>query len=170
MGASTLWQYSIKDHTYSMTHPPSPPPFRLQDPPNPRAKKASRFLGDPENVIHESPNEESIEERPPFSTNYMNMLLQLDTISTLHNILAGMFTWLLLAGFVFLPGTFTSIVNSRTLQIGAGKTGKIVIKAVQNVPLLGFAVVCCIIGAFGMSCLGWIYRSNYVWLINRLIL
>jgi hypothetical protein len=43
------------------------------------------------------------------------MLLELDTISTLYSILAGVCTWLLLAGFVSLPGAFTSIANSRSL-------------------------------------------------------
>jgi hypothetical protein len=74
------------------------------------------------------------------------MLLKLDKIPTLHNILAGAFAWLLLAGFVVIPGTFTSIVNSRTLQTGAGKAGKAVVKTVQNLPLLGVAGACCLIG------------------------
>jgi hypothetical protein len=148
-----------------MTRPPSPVPFYLQDAPISRAKKANRVLGEPEAVIHESPNES-----PPFSTDYMNMLLKLDKIPKLHNILAGAFAWLLLAGFVVIPGTFTSIVNSRTLQTGAGKAGKAVVKTVQNLPLLGVAAVCCLIGASGMSWLWWIYRSEYIWLISRLFL
>jgi len=153
-----------------MTRPPSPIPFRLQNAPSPSAKKASRLLGEPEAVIHESPNEESIEESPPFSTDYMNMLLRLDKIPTLHNILAGAFTWLLLAGFVVIPGAFTSIVNSRVLQTGAGKAGKTVVRTAQNLPLLGVAAASCGIGAIGMSCLWWIYRTEYIWLINRLFL
>ena len=153
-----------------MNRPPSPQPFRLENVPSPHAKNASRFLKQPEAVIHELPNKELLKERPPFSTKYMDMLLELDTISTLHNILAGAFTWLLLAGFVFLPGTFTSIVNSPTLKTGAGKAGKAVVKTVQNLPLLGVAAACCLIGASGMSWLWWIYRSEYIWLISRLFL
>jgi hypothetical protein len=70
----------------------------------------------------------------------MSMLLELDAISMLHNILAGAFTWLLLAGFVSLLGNFTSIVNSHTLQTGAGKATETVIRAAQNLPLLGIAI------------------------------
>lgn len=143
-----------------------PPGFRLQDPPIARPKRGSHFLDE----IHESPNENSTEKSPPFSTRYIDMLLEQGTIPTLHNILAGAFIWLLLAGFVFLPSTFTSIVKSRTLQTGAGKAGKIVVRAVQNLPLLGVAVVCCGIGGLGISWLWWMYRSNYIWLINRIIL
>jgi hypothetical protein len=153
-----------------MTRPPSPIPFHLQDAPGPRSKKASRILGESEEVIHESPDEESTEESLPISTDYINMLLRLDNISKLHNLLAAACTWLLLAGFVVIPGSFTSIVNSRTLQTGAGKAGKAVVKTVQNLPLLGVAVACCLVGVAGMSRLGYLYRSEYIWLINHLIL
>lgn len=54
--------------------------------------------------------------RPPLTTEmsgtrYMNMLLALDTIPRLDNMLSSFFTWILLAGFVLFPGTFTSIQN-----------------------------------------------------------
>ena len=54
------------------------------------------------------------------------MLLDLDNISTIYNLLASLFTWLLLAGYLVLPGAFASIRNSRTLSDGAGKAGKTV--------------------------------------------
>lgn len=41
----------------------------------------------------------------------MNMLLALDGIPRLDNLLASFFTWILLAGFVLFPGTFTSLEN-----------------------------------------------------------
>jgi hypothetical protein len=100
----------------------------------------------------------------------MKMLLQLDKIPELHNILASFFTWLLLAGYIVLPGTVTSLRNSRTLADGASKAGKVVVKAVQNLPLLAVAICCCVAGANGMFSLGWVWRVNYVWLVNRLIL
>jgi len=81
------------------------------------------------------------------------MLLRLDKILILHNILAGAFTWLLLAGFVVILGAFTSIVNSRVLQTGARKAGKTVVRTAQNLPLLGVAAASCRISAIGMSCL-----------------
>ena len=98
------------------------------------------------------------------------MLLEVDTVSAVHNMLAGVSSWLLLAGFVSLPSTFTSVINSRALQTGAGKAGKIVVRVAQNVPLLAVAGACCAIGGLGMSCFWWIYQNNYVWLINRIFL
>lgn len=98
------------------------------------------------------------------------MLLEVDIVSTMHNILAGLSSWLLLAGFVSLPTTFTSVINSRTVQTGAGKAGKAVVRVAQNVPLLTVAGVCCAIGGLVMSCFWWIYQNNYMWLINRIFL
>ncbi|RDL30194.1 Uncharacterized protein BP5553_10472 [Venustampulla echinocandica] len=122
----------------------SPHPFRLERPPLARAKRFRQETT--ENAHSPTPN-------PPLKTRYIDMLLQLDTISTLHNILAGVSTWLLLAGYMVLPGTFTSIRNSRALLEEAGKAGKAVVKAAQNVPLLWLAGICCILGAAGMCCL-----------------
>ncbi|CZT07752.1 uncharacterized protein RCO7_11239 [Rhynchosporium graminicola] len=97
------------------------------------------------------------------------MLLQLDTIPKLHNILAGVFSWLLLAGYLVLPGTFTSIRNSRTLSEGAGKAGKVVFKAAQNLPLLWLAGFCCGVASLGMLFLCRIWYSNYKWMLDRII-
>ena len=51
------------------------------------------------------------------------------------NMLASLFTWLLLAGFVVLPVTFASLRSSRTVN-DIGKAGKLVIRIVQNMPFL----------------------------------
>jgi hypothetical protein len=64
------------------------------------------------------------------NTRYMNMLLALDGIPRLHNMLAAFFTWILLAGFVLLPGTFTSLGSNVN-----NENEKAVIDAVQHVPL-----------------------------------
>ncbi|CZT08633.1 uncharacterized protein RAG0_13624 [Rhynchosporium agropyri] len=99
----------------SFSRSDSPHPFRLQRPPPPRTKKTKALTTD-----EEAPQEKpSITPNPPLQTRYIDMLLQLDTIPKLHNILAGVFSWLLLAGYLVLPGTFTSIRNSRTLSEGA---------------------------------------------------
>ena len=80
------------------------------------------------------------------------MFLKLDKTHTLYNILAGAFTWLLLAGFVVvIPETFTSTVNSRVLQKGATEAGKTVIRTLQSLPLLGVAVACFGLGTSRMS-------------------
>ncbi|APA13368.1 hypothetical protein sscle_11g081380 [Sclerotinia sclerotiorum 1980 UF-70] len=103
-------------------------------------------------------------------TNYINMLLQLDSIPETYNILAGLFTWLLLAGYMVLPATFTSLQNSRTIASEVSKAGKLVLKTYQNLPLLWIAAIFCAIGASGMSWLWWMWKRNYVWILNRIIL
>jgi hypothetical protein len=64
-------------------------------------------------------------------TRYMNMLLALDSIPRLHNLMAAFFTWILLAGFVLLPGTFTSLQRDDELN----ETEAQVLNAVKHVPL-----------------------------------
>lgn len=78
--------------------------------------------------------------RPPLESNpsqantrYMNMLLALDDIPQLHNIMAGFFTWILLAGFVLFPGTFTSLQEAN--GEGLGSAGVAILGAVQHLPL-----------------------------------
>lgn len=63
-------------------------------------------------------------------TQYVNMLLALDSIPRLHTMLAGFFTWILLAGFVLFPGTFTSLQNANVPA-----AGEVVLGAVAHVPL-----------------------------------
>ena len=65
------------------------------------------------------------------------------------NMLASLFTWLLLAGFIVLPATFASIRNSRALD-DMGKAGKVVISAAQNIPLLWVAGIYCVYRASGL--------------------
>jgi len=85
------------------------------------------------------------------------------------NMLASLFTWLLLAGFIVLPATFASIRNSRALD-GMGKAGKAVIGATQNIPLLWIAGICCVCGASGLLWLWWGQSHNYIWLGDRIFL
>lgn len=105
-------------------------------------------------------------------TRYMEMLLSLDKIPRLHNILASFFGWILLAGFIVFPGTFTSIRDlSDDPELAAkSPTASAVLGHVQNVPLLVIAAISCGIGAAGLSWLAFRWRSNYVWQLNRIYL
>ena len=92
------------------------------------------------------------------------MLLSLDQIPRLHNILASFFTWILLAGYIVFPATFTSLQNNDEIQSEADRN---VVEAkilgqVKNAPLLYIASFCCGIGCVGMVWLWWIHRTNYV--------
>jgi len=60
---------------------------------------------------------------------YLEMLLK--DVSSWHHILAMFFTWILLAGFVVLPGSFKTLDN---LPIDNTILKKVV-STVQNIPL-----------------------------------
>ncbi|KAJ7489356.1 hypothetical protein FB451DRAFT_1024705 [Mycena latifolia] len=102
------------------------------------------------------------------NTKYMNMLLALDGIPRAHNLLAAFFTWILLAGFVLLPGTFSSLQSAGTGV--ENENEKAVLDAVQHLPLFVIAFVCTGIGALGMLWLWWRWSRNYVWLNNRIFI
>lgn len=102
----------------------------------------------------------------------MEMLLQLDLVPRIHNILSSFFGWLLLAGFVVFPGTFTSIEK---LSTDPGVTGDLpaanaILNGFQNLPLLIVASIACGLGALGLLWLAFRWRRNYVWLLNRIFL
>jgi predicted histidine transporter YuiF (NhaC family) len=103
----------------------------------------------------------------------MNMLLAVDQIPRLHNIFASFFTWILLAGYIVFPATFTSIQKAEGVSSNNHTENAIkdaILKTVKNVPLLWVAGACCILGGLGMLWLWFRWRDNYVWLINRIFL
>ncbi|KAH8881554.1 hypothetical protein GQ53DRAFT_615950, partial [Thozetella sp. PMI_491] len=99
-------------------------------------------------------------------TPYMDMLLSLDTIPRFHNILAAFFGWLVLAGFITLPATFTSLGNADTIRSSTSATAAL--NSVTSVPLLVLAAVCVFTGIAGMTWLSIRWHKNYIWLLNRL--
>ena len=103
---------------------------------------------------------------PTIQTPYMVMLLQAREAPMRDNVLAAGFSWMILAGFIFFPGTFTSLENSESL--GESKNGKAVQHTVQNISLLPFAVVFCLVGIVGSFWLWWKWSKNYVWLVERI--
>ncbi|KAJ7750414.1 hypothetical protein DFH07DRAFT_546361 [Mycena maculata] len=112
------------------------------------------------------PSRRGLQRADSQNTRYMNMLLALDGIPRLHNIFAAFFTWILLAGFVLLPGTFSSLQNVNASNVSE----KDVVDAVQHLPLFVVAFVCSGIGAIGMVWLWWRWSKNYIWLNNRVFL
>jgi cytochrome bd-type quinol oxidase subunit 2 len=92
------------------------------------------------------------------------MLLSLDRIPRLHNILASFFTWVLLAGYIVFPATFTSLRDSAQFQNheDANAVEKKILEEVKNAPLMYVAAFCCGVGCFGCIWLWWKWKQNYV--------
>jgi hypothetical protein len=97
------------------------------------------------------------------------MLLNVDQAPWIYRVLASFFTWLLLAGVLIFPGVLTSLRNPNALN-GMNRTGKTILKTVQNLPLLVIAGSCCFCGATGIF---WAWkkgkRENII-LVNQLFL
>ncbi|KAF9004587.1 hypothetical protein BDQ17DRAFT_400427 [Cyathus striatus] len=80
--------------------------------------------------------------------------------------LASFSTWILLAGFVLFPGTFTSLQNINA----SSQVEQRLVNVVTQVPLFVIAFLCSGIGAAGMCYLWWRWRNNYIWLVNQIFL
>ncbi|EED20946.1 conserved hypothetical protein [Talaromyces stipitatus ATCC 10500] len=94
-------------------------------------------------------------------TRYMIMLLEYDRgIPFSHTCMAAVSQWTLLAGYLVVPGTFTSLQRLNEFS-GASAT---VVRAIQNPPLLAIACICFFAGASAMSWLAWRWRFNDIWL------
>jgi hypothetical protein len=108
--------------------------------------------------------------RTTAQTRYIDMLLELDNVSKLHNLLASFFTWILLAGYIVFPATFNKL-SSKDLDAEAHNALQAhALATVRNVPLLYVAAFACGIGVLGCVWLWWTHRNNYVWVINRIFL
>ncbi|TLS30986.1 hypothetical protein PpBr36_03067 [Pyricularia pennisetigena] len=87
---------------------------------------------------------------------YIAMLKSIDKIPRMHNILASLFTWVLLAGFVVFPATFSWPPLEPAV--------------LQQYCFIGLAAALVVLGILGMAVLGVRWRNNYVWLLNRIFL
>ncbi|KAL3449658.1 hypothetical protein BJX65DRAFT_316913 [Aspergillus insuetus] len=106
----------------------------------------------------------------PIKTEYMHMLLDLDYIPWYYNVISSITNWVLLAGYLVIPGTFTSLQKSDLLNddLSTNETGQAIVASIQNPPILAIACAFLVMGLTGMVWLFWKRRDNYIWLINRL--
>ncbi|KAK0614156.1 hypothetical protein B0T14DRAFT_570123 [Immersiella caudata] len=98
-------------------------------------------------------------------TRYITMLVSLSQITRLHNILACFFTYLLLIGFVIIPGAFTPA----PVPPPKGKTPpppKPLSASEKGITASGFG--CIIAAVLGVVWLEIRWRGNYVWVINKI--
>ncbi|KAI6032667.1 hypothetical protein F5J12DRAFT_180532 [Pisolithus orientalis] len=95
-------------------------------------------------------------------TPYVKMILAIDYIPNWYTVIAGLSTWMLLAGFVLFPGTFASWATRPT------DTAEYEIATfIRNMPLLVIASVCTGLGSAAMVWLWWRWRRNYIWVVSR---
>jgi len=123
--------------------------------------------------------------RPPLArvpstpTRYMEMLLHLDEIPRLYNILASLGTWIILAGFLVVPGTFTTFKESKAFQEADNADGgddagtevtHAIVHSIANIGLLWLSGSFCVAGTLVCLWLWLRWRHNYVWLINKIFM
>lgn len=105
-------------------------------------------------------------------TLYTKMLKEEAQMDWRFNLCANAANWVLLAGYVIIPGTFTSLKRSSEVQdvLQQNGAGRVVLKRIQNPPLLVIAFLFLIAGS---GILGWLwvkFKNNYPWLINKIFL
>ncbi|KAI9511996.1 hypothetical protein F5148DRAFT_1166735 [Russula earlei] len=87
-----------------------------------------------------------------------------ENVPRLHHLLAWLFTWMLLAGFVVLPSTFSTFERVPASSGGFEEVQNVI----RNLPVLIVAYACCGIGVIGMCLLWFRWSHNYVWLLNSI--
>lgn len=123
--------------------------------------------------VHDPDPSEPIQRTNTAHSRYVRMLLDVDDIPLLHSVLASFFVWLLLAGFLVFPGTFTTIqksIESKHPQEWTDQATDKILKSVKNVPLLVIAAVACGTSVIGMAVLALRHLDNYVWMLNKMIM
>ncbi|KAH1607625.1 hypothetical protein KXX21_005130 [Aspergillus fumigatus] len=103
---------------------------------------------------------------------YVQMLLDVDHMPWIYNVIASVAQWILLAGYLVVPGTFTSLQRSNKIEqaLGDNGTGTAILGTIQNPPLLAIACVLFTIGAALLAWLYWEWRENYIWLVSRIFI
>ncbi|OGM39147.1 hypothetical protein ABOM_012222 [Aspergillus bombycis] len=105
-------------------------------------------------------------------TQYESMLRELADIHWSFNFLSGSAGWILLAGYLVIPGTFTTLQASDTMKNGLPQNNaeRAILNTIQNPPLVGIACSLLAIGAGLTASLFLRWKHNYLWLINRLFI
>ncbi|KAM7196601.1 hypothetical protein V8F33_006100, partial [Rhypophila sp. PSN 637] len=93
-----------------------------------------------------------------------SMVLESHAIPAPYRIGAAFSSWILLAGFILLPGTFTSLGNISKESI-PGQIQAFIL----HVPLLYLSGTCCLIGLMGIGFLWHRFQRNYIWVSTYLI-
>lgn len=102
---------------------------------------------------------------------YARMLREEAEMDMRFSITVGAANWALLAGYLVIPGTFTSLQTSNQVEktLQTNEAGRTVLHMIQNPRLLAIA---CLLFVSGIAALMWLMhfpklRGNYPWLINK---
>jgi len=90
---------------------------------------------------------------------YNNVILECYRVHWLYNGTAAFFSWILLAGFVVLPGAFT--------YLQAHGIGVEAFDLVQHTGPLCLSLVSCALGMLGTGFLCWKFRRNNLWRLQH---
>ncbi|KAJ6105183.1 hypothetical protein N7523_010257 [Penicillium sp. IBT 18751x] len=106
------------------------------------------------------------------SSLYTQMLKEEAQMDWTYNLGAGVANWVLLAGYLVVPGTFTSLKESNEVEqrLHGNNTGRALLKTIQNPPLLVIACIFLVAGSLILFWLSVIFRDSYTWLINRIFM
>lgn len=101
---------------------------------------------------------------------YARQIEEQDRVSILASIGVSIFQWLLLAGYLVVPGTFTSLQRSNTVKQNLGDQGAqgLVLHTIQSPPLVGISCAFFCTGAVGLAVYAWYWRYNFL-LLMRLV-
>uniref|UniRef100_A0A8H7NHK2 Uncharacterized protein n=1 Tax=Bionectria ochroleuca TaxID=29856 RepID=A0A8H7NHK2_BIOOC len=107
---------------------------------------------------------------PDYSKSRRYMAMQLDYFHMpwYYSAIAGLLSWMLLAGYLITPSTYASLTDSEALN-KAGSIGKSLMTAVRNLPLLVLASALCIIATLGLIILWFRLRFNYIWIQRHVV-
>jgi hypothetical protein len=146
--------------------PTRTPSTRTQEPKRTPSQATSK-----PSTTREKPQRPNLQRRGTTArTRYIDMLLGLDHVSPLHNILASLSVWILLAGYIVFPATFSKLQKGDLDAKANTSIEKHALNTVRNVPLLYVAAFACGLGVLGCLWLWWEHRKNYVWVINRIFM
>lgn len=101
-------------------------------------------------------------------TQYQTLELKYFDTAWYYSALAGIFSWMLLAGYLISPSTYASFGDSEALD-KAGGAGKSLMKAVRNTPLIVLASTFCIVATLVLVALWRRHRDNYIWIQRHII-
>lgn len=148
-------------------------PSRMSEPNAPGRTSSQHTHHGPIKHVARAPSTDTLGSHTD-ETSYVKMLKEEAQMDVEYNITASAANWILLAGYLVVPGTFTSLQNSTQVKsaLETNSAGRAVLRTIQNPPLI---VIACLFLACGIGALGWLLhlprlRGNYVWLVNKIFL